>query len=619
MSGRKINSNLLPAGAFPLWFALLFGLALLTTSAQVPGLLNFQGRLAVGSIAFDGTGQFKFALANASGSETYWRNAPDGNSDGQPDTAVSLPVTKGLYSLLLGDTGLLNMAALPVDVFTNGAVYLAVWFNDGVNGFQRLTPDQRVAATGYAMIAATVPDGAITAAKLASGPLNAANIPNLDAGKITSGTISSARLPASIATDIATLQAANAALSVQLAALSNLVQTLPVANPANPAISSVAASSQLTDSALLAAGYQVFNTIASPSWQNGATVAAAASRGHHTAVWTGDAMIVWGGFLGGDTFAATGGSYAPALDQWTSVTTFGAPAARQSHSAIWTGTEMVVWGGFGAAGYMNSGGRFLPGGQVWNPVTTTGAPTGRGDHVCVWTGNRMVVWGGRNSGGFLADGALYDPAANQWTSLNLTGTTEAHSGAASVWTGTRLVLWGGDGLNGELNSGARLFINSAGAPQTWQTVATLNAPSARTGHTAVWTGQKMLVWGGQQGGAYFNSGGIYDPATDTWTALATAGAPSPRSKHAAVWTGSEMLIVGGEDASGPLASGGAYDPAANQWRSLTGAGNPVARSGATAVFANGELLMFGGQATGQVMAALQRLTPQPTWYLYRKL
>ena len=34
--------------------------------AQVPQLFNYQGRVVVGTTNFDGSGQFKFALVNAS-------------------------------------------------------------------------------------------------------------------------------------------------------------------------------------------------------------------------------------------------------------------------------------------------------------------------------------------------------------------------------------------------------------------------------------------------------------------------------------------------------------------------------------------------------------------------
>ena len=48
-------------------------------------------------------------------------------------------------------------------------------FNDGVNGSQLLTPDQRITSVGYAMMAGNVPDGAITSTKLAPGVINATN------------------------------------------------------------------------------------------------------------------------------------------------------------------------------------------------------------------------------------------------------------------------------------------------------------------------------------------------------------------------------------------------------------------------------------------------------------
>ena len=94
------------------------------------------------------------------------------------------------------------------------------------------------------------------------------------------------------------------------------------------------------------------------------------------------------------------------------------------------------------------------------------------------------------------------------------------------------------------------------------------APSARIRHTAVWTGSKFLVWGGQQSGAFLGDGAAYDPANDSWTAIPSSGAPVARANHVAVWTGTEMLIYGGEDNTGAISSGAAFDPAKNKWRTL---------------------------------------------------
>ncbi|OQA26902.1 MAG: hypothetical protein BWY59_01233 [Verrucomicrobia bacterium ADurb.Bin345] len=155
--------------------------------AQVPPLLNYQGRVALNGTNFNGTGQFKFALGNTNLSVIYWHNSTSWDSpDWEPVTAVSLTVTRGLFSVLLGDTNLSNMAALSPTVFTNSQVWLRTWFDDGVSGAQRLMPDQRIVSAGYAMQAESVSlgaittdmldDDAVTGAKIADATITFANI-----------------------------------------------------------------------------------------------------------------------------------------------------------------------------------------------------------------------------------------------------------------------------------------------------------------------------------------------------------------------------------------------------------------------------------------------------------
>ncbi len=129
-------------------------LLLPSPASAVPALINHQGRMAVNGVNFEGTGQFKFALVNGTGTITYWSNNGSSTAGSQPTAAVSLTVTKGLYAVLLGDTSLANMTAVPVTVFDNADVRLRVWFNDGTTGFQQITPDQRLASAPYALVAA---------------------------------------------------------------------------------------------------------------------------------------------------------------------------------------------------------------------------------------------------------------------------------------------------------------------------------------------------------------------------------------------------------------------------------------------------------------------------------
>jgi hypothetical protein len=151
---------------------IIFGaLCLLYTdaSAQVPHVISYQGRVVVGSTNFDGTGSFKFALMNNANGHTLWSNDGTSVNGSEPTKAVSLSVANGLYSVLLGDGAVTNMTPIPSTVFNNSDVRLRVWFNDGTHGSQLISPDQRIASVGYAMIAETVADGSISSAKLAPG------------------------------------------------------------------------------------------------------------------------------------------------------------------------------------------------------------------------------------------------------------------------------------------------------------------------------------------------------------------------------------------------------------------------------------------------------------------
>jgi formylglycine-generating enzyme required for sulfatase activity len=147
-------------------------------------LINYQGRVAVGvvnPVNFNGSGSFKFALVNSNGTVTYSSNDGSSTAGSQPTAAVALTVTKGLYSVLLGDTSLANMTAIPNSVFTNADVRLRVWFNDGTNGSQLPTPDHRLAPNGYvggnAALSLAIPPGM---ALILAGPFTMGNSVALD-------------------------------------------------------------------------------------------------------------------------------------------------------------------------------------------------------------------------------------------------------------------------------------------------------------------------------------------------------------------------------------------------------------------------------------------------------
>jgi hypothetical protein len=83
-----------------------------------------------------------------------------------------------------------------------------------------------------------------------------------------------------------------------------------------------------------------------------------------------------------------------------------APTGRYGHNAVWTGSAMIVWGGTNEYDWFSTGGRYRPSTDTWTATSTTGAPDGTIDHTAVWTGSQMIVWGGEG-GGYVNTGGRY--------------------------------------------------------------------------------------------------------------------------------------------------------------------------------------------------------------------
>ena len=163
-----------------------------------------------------------------------------------------------------------------------------------------------------------------------------------------------------------------------------------------------------------------------------------------------------------------------------------------------------------------------------------------------------------------------------WTSMMTTVTDR--DGHTAIWTGSEMIVWGG--YDGSVtNTGARYDP----VTDTWTPTSTMNTPAARGGHTAVWTGSEMIVWGGGS-----SAGGRYNPLTDSWTPTATTGAPSA-SGQTAVWTGSEMIVWDGN-----ANTGGRYNPVADTWTPTSTINAPAPRSYYTATWTGNEMIVWGG-------------------------
>jgi hypothetical protein len=337
------------------------------------------------------------------------------------------------------------------------------------------------------------------------------------------------------------------------------------------------------------------------SWTPTSTASNPEDRESHTLVWTGTHMIVWGGYLSSFRITTRSGSrYDPVLDAWFPMTEEGAPSPRSDHTAVWTGRRMIVWGGDAknAGVPLGDGGQYDPLEDRWYPVSNQGAPPPRFLHVAVWTGSRMIVWGGSSTGpDSHRAGGVYDPETDTWRPTTQEGAPSERQDATAVWTGREMIVWGShqDEWGFYDNTGGRYNPET----DTWLPTSVVNAPEGRANHSAVWTGSRMIIWGGDDGfDRAFRDGWLYDPETDSWSLIELVGSPTWRSHHAGLWTGRRMIIWGGVFDSW-LDTGGIYDPETNRWTAeTTTEGAPTPRSGRPSVWTGRMMIVRGGLVDG---------------------
>ncbi len=217
----------------------------------------------------------------------------------------------------------------------------------------------------------------------------------------------------------------------------------------------------------------------------------------------------------------------------------------------------------------------------------------------------MIVWGGmNNTNNSLGTGGRYDPATDAWQAMSTEGAPERRYQHHFLWLGDKAMVWAGfTGLEGWHRDGAFYHPDT----DTWTPVGVDDqAPTLRSDERAVWTGEKVVVYGGWDEVAnniYRDDGASYDPETDSWTAIdgTVPGAPRMRGEHTMVWTGEEVLIWGGRSMTGYHNDGAAMKMANGSWRSIPSADDsPAPRKNAEehwmGSLAN-QLIVWGGDDT----------------------
>lgn len=164
--------------------------------------------------------------------------------------------------------------------------------------------------------------------------------------------------------------------------------------------------------------------------------------------WTGEEALFVGGLevvedMEGSTGDPSGAAFDPQAGTWRTLPP--APMDLRSNAqGVWTGDELIIWGGFvdrfvDQESDAPAGAAYDPRTDRWRPIAP--APIAPRVAPLVWTGEEVLVAGGMTHSGTRADAAAYDPARDAWREL----APLPEPRMASVWTGERLLAVGGPG------------------------------------------------------------------------------------------------------------------------------------------------------------------------------
>ena len=235
-------------------------------------------------------------------------------------------------------------------------------------------------------------------------------------------------------------------------------------------------------------------------------------------VWTGTEFIVWGGFgqREGETHRGyrevqnRGISFHYVGKTWDKLPVAGAPSPRYAHHAFWTGEEMLIWGGYefpGRTVATNSGGLYNPQTGIWRTVSVENAPSGGDKRSIHWFNDALYVFGCEGPKKYL-------PSEDTWLELSTSIPPDILCGTESVLTDRQIVFW-----NVHRQKGASYDLLS----NKWKRMKN-SCPLTEIDASAnlLWNGQNVLFFGGFKAG-YIDEelfqAASFSPANGIWKTI----------------------------------------------------------------------------------------------------
>jgi N-acetylneuraminic acid mutarotase len=263
------------------------------------------------------------------------------------------------------------------------------------------------------------------------------------------------------------------------------------------------------------------------------------------------------------------------------------------------GAKLIIWGGHGA------GGALLEDGAVYDIQTDRWkkmpeAPISGGHSKFVISGTKLIIWGQTSF-----DGAIYDLKTNRWKELP-EPPIDDRSGFTVISSGTKVIIWGGfRGARGRYSfypDGAIYDVEK----DKWEEIECAEFEGLRMSYTCVLSGNKLIVWGGHDGGGgAYCDGAIYDLKEGEWEEMPETPLISRYGHISALHrpddsTGSAKLIIWGGHCTGAVhADGAIYDIKNKKWNMMSPAPIEPRTDYAFTVF-DTKIIIWGGLTQDEV-------------------
>jgi N-acetylneuraminic acid mutarotase len=250
---------------------------------------------------------------------------------------------------------------------------------------------------------------------------------------------------------------------------------------------------------------------------------------------------------------------------WSRAPVSGSPhTALRAHTTTLIGSNVYVFGGCDSRACFNALYVLDADAFYWSKPHVVGEmPLPLRAMTCTAVGKKLVIFGGGDGPAYYNDVYVLDTVNFRWTKPRILGDkapSKRRAHTACLSKNGIYVFGGGDGVRA-LNDIWRLDVSDVNK-MSWKLIsgpspsdkagASSNGtgkdvkPKARGYHTANMVGNKLIIFGGSDGGECFNDVWVYDIETHVWKAVSIQQT-FRRLSHTATIVGSYLFVIGGHD------------------------------------------------------------------------